>query len=108
MTTLQKAEQLLSELSTSEKKALFSLLARELETDTHVVKSDGILGGKARIDGTRIPVWLLVQYRNLGMSDSELLHSYPSLKPEDLNDAWLYYHHHKLEIDQQIEESETA
>ncbi len=95
-------------MSRSEKETLFSRLARELEADAHIVKTDGILGGNARIDGTRIPIWLLVQYRRLGMSDIELLQSYPTLKAEDLNYAWLYYHHNKQEIDQQIEENETA
>jgi uncharacterized protein (DUF433 family) len=55
------------------------------------IESDpDITGGEARIIRTRIPVWLLVQARRLGMSDNDLLKSYPTLRPEDLVNAWMY------------------
>ena len=57
---------------------------------------------------TRIPVWLLEQARRLGASDGELLRSYPTLRAEDLANAWAYVRSHRPEIDQQIQENEEA
>lgn len=66
------------------------------------------MGGEARIIRTRIPVWLLVQARRLGMSDADLLKSYPTLRPEDLINAWMYADAYLEEIERQIHENETA
>ena len=68
----------------------------------------GVCGGDACIAGTRIPVWVLVQARALGTSEAELLRSYPTLGPGDLANAWAYYRTHRDEIDQQINDNETA
>jgi uncharacterized protein (DUF433 family) len=40
---------------------------------------------------TRIPVWVLVRSRQLGVSEADLLRSYPALHAEDLANAWAYY-----------------
>ena len=64
-------------------------------------------GGEARIVRTRIPVWILVQARRLGVSESMLLNSYPSLRAEDLVNAWAFYRVHHEEIDCQIAENEA-
>jgi uncharacterized protein (DUF433 family) len=53
-------------------------------------------------------VWVLVQARNLGTNESDLLRAYPTLRAEDLSNAWAYYRAHKEEIDKNIEENETA
>jgi uncharacterized protein (DUF433 family) len=37
-----------------------------------------------------------------------LLQAYPTLKAEDLANAWSYYRSHESEIEQQIAENETA
>lgn len=70
-----------------------------------IVSNPDICGGEPRIAGTRIPVWLLVQAKNLGMSDKDLLNSFPSLNLEDLENAWKYYKSFKDEINKQIEEN---
>lgn len=57
---------------------------------------------------TRIPIWILEQARRLGTSESDLLVSYPSLRAEDLSNAWAYVHAHQEEIDRQIRENEEA
>ena len=67
-----------------------------------------VSGGAATIAHTRIPVWLLVQARQLGASDDELMEDFPSLRQQDLVNAWTYYDAHKREIDQQIKENENA
>ncbi len=109
MTTLQQAEQLLFEMSPTEKLQLLQLIARDLGgTTPGVVSTPGICGGDPRIAGTRIPVWVLVQFKQLGTTEAEILRAYPTLRAEDLTNAWAYYRAHKASIDEQILENETA
>jgi uncharacterized protein (DUF433 family) len=65
-------------------------------------------GGDACIRDTRIPVWVLVNYRRLRGSDAELLRDYPSLTAADLEAAWRYYKGHEEEIDRAIRENEEG
>ena len=67
-----------------------------------------ICGGEPCILRTRIPVWLLAQARHLGASEADLLQAYPTLRAQDLANAWSYYRAHKDEIEQQIRENEDA
>ena len=71
-------------------------------------KTLGICGGDACIRHTRIPVWALVQLRQLGTSEADLLITYPTLTAEDLVNAWSYYQSNTEEIDQQIADNESA
>lgn len=64
--------------------------------------------GEACIVRTRIPVWVLEQARRLGTSEAELLRSYPTLRAEDLANAWAYVRAHHDEIERQIRENEAA
>jgi len=73
-----------------------------------IESTPGVVGREPCIVRTRIPVWALVQYRKLGMSDADLLESYPSLFISDLLNAWNYYKLHQDEIDQQIIDNEEA
>ena len=73
-----------------------------------IESTPGVVGGEPCIVHTRIPVWLSVQCRNLGMSDAELLESYPSLLASDLINAWNYYRSYEEEIDRQIIKNEEA
>jgi uncharacterized protein (DUF433 family) len=73
-----------------------------------IERVSGVSGGDPVIAGTRIPVWLLVQERQMGFSDTQLLYDYPSLRAEDLANAWAYYTHHKEEIERQIADNENA
>jgi uncharacterized protein (DUF433 family) len=68
----------------------------------------GVCGGEPCIVRTRIPVWVLEQSRRLGMTEDELLRSYPTLRAEDLVNAWAYVRSHRAEIDAQIRENESA
>jgi uncharacterized protein (DUF433 family) len=67
-----------------------------------------VAGGEPCIVRTRIPVWILVQARLLGLSEADLLRSYPSLRAEDLVNAWAYHRAHPPEIARQIRENEAA
>jgi len=48
-----------------------------------------------------------IVYR-LGTSEADILRSYPSLKAEDLANAWAYVRSHREEINKQIQENEAA
>jgi uncharacterized protein (DUF433 family) len=67
-----------------------------------------ICGGEPRIVRTRIPVWTLEQMRRQGISEAEILRSYPALRAEDLVNAWNYADAHAREIESQIRENEEA
>jgi uncharacterized protein (DUF433 family) len=67
-----------------------------------VSKMSGRCGGQACVRDLRIPVWAVVNCRRLGMSDAEILRSYPDLRPPDLEAAWDYAAAHTDEIDEAI------
>ena len=109
MNTLQQLEQFLSGLKRAEKVRLLQWVARDLgDSFPGIESTPNVCGGGPCIVRTRIPVWTLVQARNLGMSEAAILESYPTLWAEDLVNAWAYYRSHHQEIDQQIVENEAA
>jgi uncharacterized protein (DUF433 family) len=66
----------------------------------HIVKIDGVLGGEAIIEGTRIAVWHVVgYYYKVGMSVEDILAEWNYLKPAQLFSALAYYHDNKKEVD---------
>jgi uncharacterized protein (DUF433 family) len=67
-----------------------------------------VCGGDACIARTRIPVWLLVHAQQLGANEAALLGAYPTLRAEDLVNAWSYARLHRAEIETQIHEHEAA
>lgn len=78
------------------------------ETGSGIESNPDICGGDACIVRTRIPVWLLVQARRLGMKEADLLRAYPTLQAEALVNAWSYYRAHREEIERQIRDNEAA
>lgn len=107
--TLQRAEKLLSAMTQGEKAQLLQWVARDLgDAFPGIENTPGICGGEPCIVRTRIPVWVLVQARRLGKSEADLLYAYPTLRAEDLANAWAYFRSHKREIDRQICENEEA
>lgn len=77
-------------------------------TGRAIESSPGVCGGEPRIAGTRIPVWTLEQSRRLGMSDITILQAYPTLRADDLSNAWSYVATHVEEIEHQIRDHEEA
>ncbi|MHB1556464.1 MAG: DUF433 domain-containing protein [Isosphaeraceae bacterium] len=69
---------------------------------SRIVKTPGVCGGSARITGTRIPVWQLVEERKLGASEAQLLNDYRTLRAQDLVAAWDYAEQYADEIDGDI------
>src|ERR1700761_2028047 len=109
MTALEAAEDLLNKLSRAEKMQLLRWTANDLGDAFPGIESrPGVCGGEPCIVRTRIPVWVLEQSRRLGISEADLLRSYPSLRAEDLANAWAYVRRHRDEIDRQIREDEEA
>ncbi len=109
MTKLQEAERLLSEMTRAEKSQVLQWVVQDLgDSFPGIESSPDVCGGEPRVVRTRIPVWLLVQARRLGTSEAELLRAYPTLRAEDLANAWAYYRAHRDEIGQQIQENEAA
>lgn len=109
MPTYQEMEEYVAALSRAEKAQLLQWVVQDLgEAFPGVESRPEVCGGEACVVRTRIPVWLLVQARRLGASDIDILRSYPSLRVEDLVNAWAYARSHAGEIDQQIRDNEAA
>lgn len=100
--------QLLS-LSPSDKLEAINILSRSLRQNWRGInKVSGICGGGACIEGTCVPVWVLVSYRQLGVKDSEQLYNYPTLSASDLANAWIYAAANPDEIENAIRENDMA
>jgi uncharacterized protein (DUF433 family) len=109
MNTYQQVEKLLAAMTRAEKAQLLQWVVRDLgESFPGIESNPNICGGGPCIVRTRIPVWLLEQARRLGTSEADLLRAYPSLRAEDLANAWAYVRSHRAEIEQQIRENEEA
>jgi len=106
MSLQELAAQLLS-LTPAEKLEAIQILSHSLSRNWRgITKTPGVCGGDACIEGTRIPVWVLVSYRRLGVSESELLYNYPTLSATDLANAWVYADANPEEIDTAIREND--
>ena len=109
MNKLEEVQQLLSELTRAEKAQVLQWVAKDVgDAYPGVVSIPGVCGGEPCIVRTRIPVWLLEQARRLGTTEAVLLNSYPTLRAEDLANAWAYVRGHREEIEQQITDNEAA
>lgn len=58
-----------------------------------IVATPGTLGGKPRIDGTRIAVYHILEALAAGDTIEDILESFDYLKPEDIRAALLYGAH---------------
>jgi uncharacterized protein (DUF433 family) len=109
MDAIREVEKLLDEMSPSERMRVLQRIVRDLGDAYPGVESQpNVCGGEACIVRTRIPVWVLVQTRRLGASEADLLRAYPTLRSEDLANAWAYYRTHRDEIEQQVCQNEAA
>src|SRR5438105_136224 len=109
MANLSDFQKLLPALSPGEKAQILKWVVQELsEAFPGIDSRPDVCGGEPCIVRTRIPVWLLEQARRLGSSEHALLAAYPSLRAEDLVNAWAYARSHTAEIETQIRENEAA
>lgn len=106
---VEQVEKLLSQMTPAEKAQVLQAVVRDLgDAFPGIENTPGVCGGDPCIVRTRIPVRALENYRRLGLSDADILRAYPSLRAEDLANAWAFVRAHKTEIDQQIRENEDA
>jgi len=107
--TLKDLEPELLTLSPTEKTQAIQILVQSLSNVWQgIEKTLDVCGGDARIAGTRIPVWSLVNYRRLNASDARILQDFPHLKAEDLVNAWIYADAHSDEIEADIRRNEES
>ena len=72
----------------------------------HIVRIDGVLGGEAIIEGTRIAVGHITgYYYKVGMTVEDILAEWDYLTPAQLFSALAYYHDHQREIDEVREQN---
>lgn len=108
MASLGDLEKILPELSRGEKAQVLKWVVQELGDDfPGIDQRPDVCGGEPCIVRTRIPVWLLEHARRLGTSEQALLAGYPTLRAEDLANAWAYVRSHREEIDAQIRANES-
>ena len=109
MSSLHDFEAQLQSLTRGEKAQLLQWVARDLgDAFPGIESTPGVCGGEPCIVRTRIPVWVLEQARRQEVSEADLLQSYPTLRAEDLANAWAYVRAHRAEIEQQIRQNEGA
>jgi uncharacterized protein (DUF433 family) len=106
---LRETERLLASMTRAEKAQVLQWVVRDLgDAFPGVESTAAVCGGEACVVRTRIPVWLLEHARRLGVSEGELLRSYPTLRADDLTNAWAYVRVHRDEIDEAIRANEEA
>jgi uncharacterized protein (DUF433 family) len=107
--SFQQVEAIVAQLTFSKKAQLLNNIAKDIASSfPGIEKTTGVCGGSACIIRTRIPVWTLVTFKNMGTTDTQLLDAYPTLRQQDLNNAWAYYDANKAEIDLDIKENAEA
>jgi uncharacterized protein (DUF433 family) len=73
----------------------------------HVTKTQGVCGGKACIDGTRIRVNNVVFLHKGGANDEAIREAYPDLSPAQSHAALAYYYDNPQEIDAELAADEA-
>lgn len=68
-----------------------------------IAHTPGICGGRARLAGTRITVWGLVEHRRNRLDDAAILAAVPGLTPAQLAAAWAYADEHPEEIETDLQ-----
>lgn len=80
-------------------------MVRDKKTEhPHIVKTEGVVGGRPRIKDTRISVELIARYFKMGESPDDIFLMYPHLKPAAIYDAISYYLDHQEEMEREMAE----
>jgi uncharacterized protein (DUF433 family) len=74
----------------------------------HILRIEGVCGGRPFIAGTRISVRTIVERVHLGDSPERIIETYPPLTLAQVYDALSYYHEHKSEIEAEIAANEET
>jgi uncharacterized protein (DUF433 family) len=75
---------------------------------SRIIKTPKVCGGRARVDGTRVPVWGIEHARMTGYSIQQIVKMFPSLDEADVSAAFSYADIHRKEIEQEIRDNEEA
>ncbi|MFB3893900.1 MAG: DUF433 domain-containing protein [Phycisphaerae bacterium] len=68
----------------------------------YVEKVEGRCGGQAVIEGSRIPVWIIVEWYRSGLTAEEILAHYPQLTLSRIFDALGYFDDNRQEIEEDV------
>ncbi|MEO0352727.1 MAG: DUF433 domain-containing protein [Cyanobacteria bacterium P01_A01_bin.15] len=103
--TLQELTEQARQLSPQERYALMTDLQQTLPSDSHphITQIPDICGGRPIVQGSRVPVKVLVNYYRMGYQVAEILEGYPQLSMAQFYDALSYYYDHQAEIDADLE-----
>ena len=94
-------------LSLAERQVVQINLDPEAMTEhPHITQTPGVCGGRPVVQGTRIPVKVLVRYHQMGYTLTEILSGYSALTPASLHDALSYYYDHQAEIEADMKADE--
>lgn len=76
----------------------------------HIEKTSGVVGGKARIAGTRIRVMdIVLWYEKHGKTADEIVDMFSHITLADVHAAMVYYYDHREEIEHDFKwEAEIA
>jgi type III restriction enzyme len=108
-TTIDQTLRLAAQLPKDEQLELLRRLTKLVNPPNNlIVKTPGVVGGRARVDNTRLAVWLLINWIQMGWTDEDLLEGYPSLTPESIAAVKAYYAANQKEIDREIAENDAA
>ena len=70
---------------------------------TYITRKEGVCGGNAVIEGTRISINCIIGYwRKVGYTPEEIVRQLPHLTLAQVYDAISYYYDHKEEIDEEV------
>ena len=70
---------------------------------TYIVRKEGVCGGSAIIEGTRISINCIIGYwQKVGYTPEEIVRQFPHLTLAQVYDAISYYYDHKEEIDEGV------
>jgi uncharacterized protein (DUF433 family) len=65
-------------------------LAVKIRWQDYIEEKKDVMAGKPVFKGTRLTIEFILKQLGAGMSNQELLHQYPTLKPEHIRAAQLY------------------
>ena len=85
------------------------IASQRIQTEhPHIVRIEGVCGGRPMIAGTRISVRTIVERTRLGDSPERIVEHYPPLTLAQVYDALSYYHEHKAELEAEIANNREA
>jgi len=79
----------------------------KIHTDhPHIVRVQGVCGGRPVIEGTRLSVKLIVGWAHMGMTPEEIVAQYSHVSLVQIADALAYYKDHPEEIEAEFSEEQ--